>query len=187
MWANLHNSPESAGSRRRMALAPSHSVPPWTGSATAFVASRMDVRGVVSHKGFRLVRGRPPSTAMAVTFRRCGIGRNRIKASLSVFQSRKVKVLGFGVKARLRPQRIASRGCSDPFALVGTIGKACGEAWVCVFLGSPPGCWCVLPLCVGGVGVWVGWRGGLVGVLVVFVCWPSSCVGRVGLLTWLIC
>lgn len=102
--------------------------------------------------------------------RRHGTRPNRIKASLSVFQRWEVKVLGFGVKARLRPQRIASRGCSDPFALVGAIGKACGEAWVCVFLGSPPGCGGVLPLCVGGVGVFAGWCVGVVHVLTALMC-----------------
>ena len=120
------------------------------------------------------------------TCRRRGIRRNRIKASLSVFQRWKVKVLGFNVKARLRPQRIASGGCSDPFALVGTIGKACGEAWVCVFLGSPPGCWCVLPRCVGGVGVVCGLVCGwcwCVGVLVCGWCWW---VGRAGWVVWLV-
>ena len=35
---------------------------------------------------------------------------NRIKASLSVFQCWEVKVLGFGVKDRPRPQRMALRG-----------------------------------------------------------------------------
>lgn len=94
--------------------------------------------------------------------RRHGIRPNRIKASLSAFQRWEVKVLGFGMKARLRPQRMASRGCSDPFALVGAIGEACGEASGVFFLGPPPGCWCVLPLLL----------------------W---CVNRVGVLTWFMC
>ena len=53
---------------------------------------------------------------------------NRIKASLSAFQREKVKVLGFGVKARPRPQRMALRWVHAQFALVGANGKACGEA-----------------------------------------------------------
>lgn len=67
---------------------------------------------------------------------------NRIKASLSVFQRREVKVLGFGVKACPRPQRMALRWCSVPFALVGANSKACGEASGVLFSGTPP--------CVGG-------------------------------------
>lgn len=77
--------------------------------------------------------------------------RNQIRASLSVFQRREVKVLGFGVKARLRPQRMASRGCPDPFALVGAIGKACGEARVVLVSGTPPGCVVALPVFLLGI------------------------------------
>ena len=72
--------------------------------------------------------------AMAVARSR----RNQRKASLSVFRRWEVKVLGFGVKARLRPQRMASRGCFDPFALVGATGKACGEARRVLVSGAPP-------------------------------------------------
>ena len=60
-------------------------------------------------------------------------------ASLSAFQRWEVKVLGFDMKASLRPQRMASRGCPDLFALVGTIGKACGEARLASVSGTPPG------------------------------------------------
>lgn len=66
--------------------------------------------------------------------------RNRKRASLSAFRRRGVKVLGFDMKARLRPQRMAPRGCHDPFALVGTIGKACGEARLVSVSGTPRGC-----------------------------------------------
>lgn len=89
--------------------------------------------------------------------------RNQIKASLSAFKRWEVKVLGFGVRARLRPQRMASRWCPDPFALVGAIGKACGEARRVLFSGSPPGCWCVLPLL--SLVCWWGWCVGVVRVL----------------------
>ena len=71
---------------------------------------------------------------------------NRIKPSLRAFQRREVKVLGFGVKVRLRPQRMALRGYCDPFGLVGANGKACGEAGVCCFSGTPPVVWGCLPL-----------------------------------------
>lgn len=183
---------------------------------TAFAASCEDLPWRYRTKGFSMGRGTRRlfmgQSKTWLTLRRAANGRriqampvasscpNRIKASLSVFQRRKVKVLGFDVKARLRPQRMASRGCSDPFALVGAIGKACGEAWVCVFSGSPPGCWCVCPLVVVGVLVWlvcwwglgVGWVGVLVvvRVLAVFVCWPcwrGSCVSRVYGLTSFMC
>lgn len=64
--------------------------------------------------------------------------RNRIKASLSAFQRWKVKVSGFGVKARPRPQRMALRWCPVQFALVGAIGEACGEASRVSVSGTPP-------------------------------------------------
>lgn len=80
---------------------------------------------------------------------RCGIRPNRIKASLRAFQHGKVKVLGFGVKARLRPQRMALRWDYDPFALVGANGKACGEAPRVLVLGAPPGCLWGSPPAVG--------------------------------------
>ena len=82
----------------------------------------------------------------ARTCRRRDFHPNRIKASLSAFQRRDVKVLGFGVKARPRPQRMALRWCYDQFGLVGANGKACGEASGVLFSGTPPGCWGVLPL-----------------------------------------
>ena len=63
---------------------------------------------------------------------------NQIKASLRAFQREKVKVLGFGVKARPRPQRMALRWYYDPFALVGANGKACGEASGVSVLSTPP-------------------------------------------------
>lgn len=63
---------------------------------------------------------------------------NQIKASLRAFQREKVKVLGFGMKARPRPQRMALRGDYDPFALVGANGKACGEASRMSVSGTPP-------------------------------------------------
>lgn len=114
----------------------------------------------------------PPVAGQPTTHPRHGCGmeirRNQIKASLRAFQRWYVKVLGFGVKARLRPQRMASRGCSDPFALVGAIGEACGEAWGVFFWGSPPGCWCVLPLLL--LVCWPGWCVGVVRVLVAFMC-----------------
>lgn len=61
----------------------------------------------VPHK--RAVGGRTAdrATAMAVDLPEAW---NRIKAPLSVFQRREIKVLGFGVKARPRPQRMALRG-----------------------------------------------------------------------------
>lgn len=68
--------------------------------------------------------------------------RNQIKASLSAFKRWEVKVLGFGVRARLRPQRMASGWCPDPFALVGATGKACGEARRVSVSGAPPGVCC---------------------------------------------
>lgn len=77
---------------------------------------------------------------------RCDIRPNRIKASLRAFQRWKVKVLGFGVKARPRPQRMALRWDYDPFVLVGANGKACGEAPRVSVLGTPPGyLWCSPP------------------------------------------
>lgn len=76
---------------------------------------------------------------------------NRIKASLSVFQRREVKVLGFSVKACLRPQRMAFRRYCDPFAPVGANGKACGEAGVCCFSGTPPLVRGVSPPALGSV------------------------------------
>ena len=63
---------------------------------------------------------------------------NRIKASLRAFQREKVKVLGFGMKARLRPQRMALRRYYGPFALVGANGKACGEVSGVSVSGTPP-------------------------------------------------
>lgn len=89
--------------------------------------------------------------------------RNQIKASLSAFQRWEVKVLGFGVRARLRPQRMASRGCSDPFALVSAIGKACGEARRVSFSGTPPVWWWLSPSLVGN-------RSRFVDVLTAFMC-----------------
>lgn len=91
--------------------------------------------------------------------------RNQIKDSLSAFKRWEVKVLGFGVRARLRPQRMASRWCPDPFALVGAIGKACGEARRVSVSGAPPGVCCgVLPSVVGES---------------FSFCRPRSCVGLV--------
>ena len=154
----------------------------------------------VSHKGFPMGRGtrrpstvgvtqRPsmdgPSQAMAepadggqrATHSCHGRGksrRNQIKAPLRAFQRREVKVLGFGVKARLKCQRMASRGCSDPFALVGAIGKACGEARRVSVSGTPP------VVCCGVLRP-------LLGIVLVlstaFMCWPRSCVNRVHVLT----
>lgn len=76
----------------------------------------------------------------------CGIRQNLIKASLRAFQRWKVKVLGFSVKARPRPKRMALRRDYDPFGLVGANGKACGEAPRVSVLGTPPGYWGALPL-----------------------------------------
>lgn len=70
---------------------------------------------------------------------------NRIKASLRAFQCWEVKVLGFGVKVRPRPQRMALRWYPAPFGLVGANGKACGEAPGVFSPDAPPGCWGVLP------------------------------------------
>lgn len=110
----------------------------------ADVRCRAGIRSAASHK--RDADGR--TTAVAADLPEAW---NRIKASLSVFQRREVKVLGFSVKVRPRPQRMALRRYYDPFALVGASGKACGEAVVCLFSGTPPvrrGC---LPLAVGCV------------------------------------
>lgn len=85
------------------------------------------------------------------TCRRCDIRSNQIKASLSAFQRGKVKVLGFGVKARLRPQRMALRWDYDPFAPVGANGKACGEASRVSSSGTPPFLWGCLPMVLGTV------------------------------------
>nr|DAH24724.1 MAG TPA: hypothetical protein [Caudoviricetes sp.] len=118
------------------------------------------------------VTGRHPTCGVAQTGRRETDGGprnshgrilpeawNRIKASLSAFQRREVKVLGFGVKARPRPQRMALRWVYDPFALVGANGKACGEASRVSFPGIPPGVWVASLPCCWCVGcVWcVGW------------------------------
>lgn len=73
---------------------------------------------------------------------------NRIKASLSGFQRREVKVLGFGVKTRPRAQRMALRVYCDPFGLVGANGKACGEAPGVFSPGTPPGVLVCAPLAV---------------------------------------
>lgn len=131
----------------------------WSPSAgsrcrTAFATSRIVLR---------LARGRPLH-GHGRTCRRRGIRPNRIKASLSVFQRCEVKVLGFDVKTRPRPQRMALRWCYVPFALVGANGKACGEAPRVLFSGTPPG---VLGCAPRGVGV----------------CFPCCC----GLLTVFVC
>ena len=94
-----------------------------------FEASRMD--GWARH-GPSAAR-RPPTAMPAPAG-----GVNRIKASLSAFQRRDVKVLGFGVKARPRPQRMALRWCYGQFGLVGANGKACGEVSGVLFSGAPP-------------------------------------------------
>ena len=78
--------------------------------------------------------------------RRRGLRQNRIKAHLRAFNRWKVKVLGFGVKARPRPQRMALGWHRAPFALVGAIGKACGEAPGVSVSGTPPVRWWSLPL-----------------------------------------
>ena len=149
---HLHNWSPSAGFRRRTAF-PVSRMDPGHGrdAARAFGGGRHDAR---------IRRGR--------ACRRRGVHRNRIKASLRAFQRREVKVLGFGMKARPRPQRMALRWCYDPFGLVGANGKACGEAPRVFFPGPPPG---VLG-CV---------------FLVVVVCWRGWCVGGVGVLAWLVC
>lgn len=93
------------------------------------------------------------------TYRRCAFPPSRIKASLRLFQRWEIKVLGFGVKARPRPQRMALRWDYDPFGLVGANGKACGEASGVSFPGAPPGYWGTLPLllwCVDRVDAFTG-------------------------------
>lgn len=96
--------------------------------------------GGVTQRPFhgRARRQRPAGDA-STPWPRQRSSRNQIKASLSAFRRREVKVLGFGARARPRPQRMASRGCPDQFALVGAIGKACGEAPVVSVSGTPPG------------------------------------------------
>lgn len=87
--------------------------------------------------GRRWMDGRPRH-GHGRTCRRRGIRPNRIKASLRAFQRWEVKVLGFGVKVRPRPQRMALRWLHVPFALVGANGKACGEAPGVSVSGTPP-------------------------------------------------
>ena len=95
-----------------------------------------DVKRTAIHTWPRREANRHPH--MAAIRRRCGSRQNRIKASLRAFQRGEVKVLGFGVKARLRPQRMALRRLHVPFALVGANGKACGEALGVLVFGTPP-------------------------------------------------
>lgn len=114
--------------------------PPTRGVArplTGGVAHWPSMRGVTHVPSIGAWEAAPPP--MAETCRRRGFRQNLIKASLSVFQRREVKVLGFDVKARPRPQRMALRWVYDPFALVGANGKACGEAPGVLFPGTPPG------------------------------------------------
>lgn len=116
---------------------------------------------------------------------------NQIKASLSAFQREKVKVLGFGVKARLRPQRMALRWYYDPFALVGANGKACGEVSGVSVSGTPPFLWGCLPFDVDGRYRFRAWEkrlvrgvvvcGGLGWVRVGWLCpWMPSIVSASG-------
>lgn len=112
--------------------------------------------------------------------------RNQIKASLRAFQRREVKVLGFGVKTRPRPQRMASRRYSVPFALVGAISKACGEARVCVFSGSPPCVVVACSVCCRGSFLFCPCVGG-VRVSAAFACRPCSSVGGVRALASFTC
>lgn len=128
-----------------------------------------------------------PSQAMAEPSRRRPAGdasapwlrqrsrRNQKRASLRAFRRWEVKVLGFGVRARLRPQRMASRGCPDPFALVGAIGEACGEAPGVLFSGTPPCGWGVFSFDVGGrCRFWAWGERSVWGAVVCVVC---LCVG----------
>lgn len=57
---------------------------------------------------------------------------------MSAFQRREVKVLGFSVKDRPRPQRMALRWLHALFALVGANGEACGEVSRVSVSGTPP-------------------------------------------------
>ena len=82
--------------------------------------------------------GEPPPSAMAAKPPEAWI---RIKASLRAFQRWEVKLFGFGVKARPRPQRMALRWFYSPLALVGAIGEACGEAPGASVFGAPPCGW----------------------------------------------
>ena len=105
----------------------------------------------VSHKWAVDERTAGSAAAMAAACRRRSFRTNRIKASLRAFQRWKVKVLGFDVKARLRPQRMALRRYQAPFALVGAIGEACGEASRVSVSDTPPffrGC---LPPVLGAI------------------------------------
>ena len=72
------------------------------------------------------------------TCRRCDIRSNQIKASLSAFQRGKVKVLGFGVKARLRPQRMALRWDYDPFAPSAQMARRAVRLRACRLPAPPP-------------------------------------------------
>lgn len=122
----------STGLRRRTASAASREGLPWRYHTKAFHG-----RTEPSHGRARRLR---PAGDASTPCPWQEYNRNHKKASLSAFRRWEVKGLGFDVKARLRPQRMASGGCPDPFALVGTIGKACGEASVVSVSGAPPGC-----------------------------------------------
>lgn len=138
--------------RDGMRAASAHGRPQPTGG----VANRHPTCGV-TQMGRRWMDGRPRDSH-GRTCRRRGIRPNRIKASLRAFQRWEVKVLGFGVKVRPRPQRMALRWLHVPFALVGANGKACGEAPGVSVSGTPPflrGC---LPLVLGIVIVWRVWK-----------------------------
>lgn len=178
---NRHRTwPPSTGFRRRTASAVSREDLPWRYHTKVFpwdgAREGLPWDGVTqrpSMDGPSQAMAEPADGGQRATHPCHGRGksrRNQIKASLRAFQRREVKVLGFGVKTRPRPQRMASRRYSVPFALVGAIGKACGEAWGVFFLGSPPGVLVCAPPVV-------------VGVLAGLVCGRGSCVDCVHVLT----
>ena len=142
--ANLHNCPSSSGSRRRTALAVSHSVPPLPQSSR-----RHTEASEASHGRFHWSDaaatpvGRPAATLSAAMPAPADFRSNQIKASLSAFQREEVKVLGFGVKARLRPQRMALRRFHVPFASSAQPARRAVRLCVCC-LWVPPG---VLVVC----------------------------------------
>lgn len=181
----LHHTQFFCGRASPTASAASREGPPWRSHTKAFPWGRVTRKPSMGQAQPWPSRRQRPAGDASTPWPPQRFRRNQIKASLSAFQRWKVKVLGFGVKTRLSPQRMASRGCSDPFALVGTIGKACGEAWVCVFFGSPPGVGVCFPFvvvvcgvglvfwlcsCVGCVVCWLGWLVDVVRVLTGFAC-----------------
>lgn len=70
--------------------------------------------------------------------RRCGLRQNRIKAHLRAFRRWKVKVLGFCVKARPRPKRMALRWCQASSPSSAQLARRAVRLRVCCFPVPPP-------------------------------------------------